>query len=281
MRTKYLAGLALASLLVLAACSTPDGGSVVLEPTVPAEDVALDEVDPSRSLLVSGDSKRTIRVLVDPDYGEQVIVMVSEGIVRAFDGAGHIASSSLPDRFTSLEIVSLGIDGAQMSPHIAVGSSQDFECLGPCIAMDAEAYEGVIDIEVENNAADGRLIDVHVVGAPYFDGLEGENDTPANAVDLPNLGFARLAAIETLDDEDWFRVNVSGSYDFRAPTGFAIDVNVFYLGDTSDSDGDEEFQVSAGSTEASGLLDGDLVRITAAEYAGTAFSSSYEIEGRP
>lgn len=281
MRFVRWTGLLIASLLVLGACSPAGNGSILLEPTTPASDVALDEVAASDTLFVSGDSKRVVRVLVDPDYGDQVIVMVSEGIVRAFDGSGHIASSSLPERFTSREIVSLGANDEPLSPQIETNSPLDFQCVGPCVAVDAQQYDGVIEVEIENNASAGQFIDLFIVGAPYFDGLENANDVPADAVDLPNLGFGRTGAIETLGDEDWFRANATGSYDFIAPSGFAIEVTVYFLGDTSDPNERESFEVSAGATSPRMLVDTDLVRVTAAEYAGTAYSSSYEIFGNP
>lgn len=277
MNKRILFAFGLAAVIMVAGCTPVGPGSTPIAPTTLDESQTLADASAADFVFIPANSTRSVRVDVDPMYGEQIIVMTEGSFLGAYAGSRHVASSSTPDRFISLEIIGLSADPAtSIVPAISVNSPSDYQCIGPCVAVDSADEQGVLTIEMENSSSKGDLFPIYVVAAPYFDAREYDNDTRDSAFALSTT--SSRGALETVFDEDWFFVGTGngGSYDFRAPSAFDLQVLVYDGATVS-----VEFTVEAGTTRTELLLDDEYVELHGDEYAATAATSWYEISPTP
>ncbi|MCA1790156.1 MAG: hypothetical protein LC667_09945 [Thioalkalivibrio sp.] len=276
MKHRILLTLMLFAVTVLAGCAPVGASLFPIEPKTLNESETLADAPVARFLSIPGNSTRSVQVDVDPSYGEQIIVMTEGNFLRAYDGSRHVASSSTPDRFISLEIVGLDLEHADsIVPAISVNSPSDYQCIGPCVAVDAADEQGVLTIEIDNPSPNADVFPIYVVAASYFDTREYDNDTRGSA--FPLSGSSSTGALETLFDEDWFSAVSSGSHVFRAPSAFDLRVRVYDGTASASEPAVIDQSIEAGTSQVITLFQADYVQLTGAEYGATAATSWYEI----
>lgn len=99
--------------------------------------------------------------------------------------------------------LAMGVAGGQADPDAVGGRSisAQYACLGPCVAVRATANDYLV--RIENTAGSPRTFDLYGYTMPFSD-EEEPNDTTSSAVAFGGAAVLQ-GAIETLDDDDWFR----------------------------------------------------------------------------
>jgi hypothetical protein len=210
-RSWRLAPVALA-MLVLAACTfTPFDPTI--EDTVTAQVVDWPGGDPTpRVDGITLREGRTVYYRVEMPSTRRDL-LVAEVVASGTGGGLEIslvseigfprAISDSPAYFAS-SFANLGLnDVAALDPDElgARSISAQFACLGPCVAVRATANSYLV--KIENTASSPRTFDLYGYTMPFSDEDE-PNDTAASAVAFAGAVVLQ-GAIETLDDEDWYR----------------------------------------------------------------------------
>jgi hypothetical protein len=210
-RSWRLATVALA-MLALAACTfTPFDPTI--EDTVTAQVVDWPGGDPTPRIDdITLREGRTVYYRVEMPSARRDL-LVAEVVATGTGGGLEIslvselgftrAISDSPAYFAS-SFANLGLNDVGASERDALGArsiSAQFACLGPCVAVRATANDYLI--KIENTASGPRTFDLYGYTMPFSDESEpNDRDDAAIAFGGPDV---LEGAIETLDDEDWFR----------------------------------------------------------------------------
>jgi len=210
-RSWRLATVALA-MLVLAACTfTPFDPTI--EATVTAQVVDWPGGNPTpRVESIALREGRTIYYRVEmPSARRDLLVAevfasgASSGLeISLVSELGFTRAISDSPAFFASSFANLGLNDAGASEPDALGArsiSAQFACLGPCVAVRATANSYLI--KIENTASSPRTFDLYGYTMPFSDENE-PNDRDDDAVAFGGAVVLQ-GAIETLDDEDWFR----------------------------------------------------------------------------
>jgi hypothetical protein len=210
-RSWRLATVALA-MLALAACTfTPFDPTI--EDTVTAQVVDWPGGDPTPRIDdITLREGRTVYYRVEMPSARRDL-LVAEVVATGTGGGLEIslvselgftrAISDSPAYFAS-SFANLGLNDVGASERDALGArsiSAQFACLGPCVAVRATANDYLI--KIENTASGPRTFHLYGYTMPFSDESEpNDRDDAAIAFGGPDV---LEGAIETLDDEDWFR----------------------------------------------------------------------------
>lgn len=180
------------------------------------------------------------------------------------------ASSSSPDYFAA------GLEAVSSSALDSQGIGVARACRGSCVIRDAEA--GTNFVRITNSGGSSVTYTLYAYVADYDDTGEPANDDEATAVDLNDFD---QGAIETLGDEDYYRLAGSGQVSFSAPSASAEIANGLRA-QILDEGGKELAILEPGqvSDDRLALRSGDIIRVyvEGGERAGAAAVSRYVLE---
>lgn len=177
------------------------------------------------------------------------------------------ASSSSSDFFAAeLDAVSSSALETQ-----AIGVAR--ACRGSCVIRDAEA--GTSFVRITNSGSSTANYTLYAYVDDYDDTGEPANDDEATAVDLNDFD---QGAIETLGDEDYYRVAAAGEVSFNAPAA-SSEIAARLRAEITEADGTPIVTLEPGQSEDR-LFAGDIIRVyvEGGERAGAAAVSRYVLE---
>lgn len=174
------------------------------------------------------------------------------------------ASSNSADQFARGDS---GLSAAGVDAQAITVSSR---CRGSCVIQDAEA--STFYAKVKNTSNDEVSFSLYAFVQDYSDGTEPDNNQRADIA--PTLAQTESGAIESLGDEDFFRVTTDGTLFFTIRPNVVIDLKadiVDALGEKiADAPADRGVEVQAG----------DYVKIyvPSNDEAAAASRSGYDLE---
>ena len=143
-------------------------------------------------------------------------------------------------------------------------------CRGACVIQDAAA--STFYAKVKNTSDDDVSFDLYAFVQDYSDGTEPDNNQRADIA--PSFADLESGAIESLGDEDFFRVTTDGQLLFTIRPDVVIDLKaeiVDALGETiADAPAGRTVQVQAG--------DYIKIYVPSGDEAAAASASGYDLE---
>jgi len=200
------------AMLVLAACTFPPFDPTI-EDTVTAQVVDWPGGEPTpRVESITLREGRTIYYRVEMPSARRDLLVAEVFATGAGSGLeisfvselGFTRAISDSETYFASSFASLGLSDVGALESDALGArsiSAQFACLGPCVAVRATANSYLV--KIENTAGSPRTFDLYGYTMPFSDESE-PNDRDDTAIAFGGAVVLQ-GAIETLDDEDWFR----------------------------------------------------------------------------
>lgn len=243
-------------MLLLAACRTAEPPGSEPKPidsgTIPAGGATIVPVEIRSGVKLGSDV-----IYYEIDTGTSATLQVSNGF------GVTLASSSSPEFFAPGS-EAMPLSDAAYSP-LAIGTA--LKCRGACVIEPVDGSGTTLRTVRITNLTDSPLnYSLYVYGEKFQDTGEPRNNSPETPSPLLST---ESGAIEVLGDNDYFRVEQTGVYSFRAGGSPQLRLRAEVVG--------ENVIMTDGSQ--TGLFEGDLIRVFSdSGYAGSPAASRYSFE---
>jgi len=213
-------------LALLAGCSWT---VTVGDAYTPTQTSDLRTVEPVTRVLLSQGEAESFTVWMPTDPSDLVYFMSEPGTRLVVSKGGEaIASSQTTGIFIAGESAFTPV---RLTPSIVIEpleppDENTYACPGPCIALSPRYVTGFVTFTVRNTSST-TIVDVLVAQKEVGDVTEPANDAVDTVPLASSVDTATYAAIETLDDVDWFYAAADRAYEVVTPEQLDLTIRIY------------------------------------------------------